>query len=120
MMGSMMTSCRPSVGDIWLAYVEFADHPGIGKVRPVVVIDVQMSACVVVAAKVTSRISSQGGSEERIPIVDWEACGLRKPSYVRLDQKLELAFENLLNDAPLGSLPKACVDTIAEKLRNVP
>ena len=35
-----MTSCEPAVGDVWLAYVEFSDHPGVGKVRPVVVIDV--------------------------------------------------------------------------------
>ena len=45
-----MTSCEPKPGDIWLAYVEFLDHPGIGKVRPVFVIDVQGEMCVAIAA----------------------------------------------------------------------
>lgn len=30
----MMPSHDPKPGEIWLAYVEFLDHPGIGKVRP--------------------------------------------------------------------------------------
>lgn len=50
-----MTLCNPRVGDIWLAHVEFADYPGIGKVRPVVVVDVREDACVVLAAKATSK-----------------------------------------------------------------
>lgn len=29
-----MTSCEPAPGGIWLAYVEYADHPEVGKVRP--------------------------------------------------------------------------------------
>ena len=29
-----MPSHDPKPGEIWLAYVEFLDHPGIGKVRP--------------------------------------------------------------------------------------
>ena len=32
--GSTMPSHDPKPGEIWLAYVEFLDHPGIGKVRP--------------------------------------------------------------------------------------
>ena len=31
---STMPSHDPKPGEIWLAYVEFLDHPGIGKVRP--------------------------------------------------------------------------------------
>ena len=31
---SAMPSHDPKPGEIWLAYVEFLDHPGIGKVRP--------------------------------------------------------------------------------------
>lgn len=50
-----MTLCNPRIGDIWLAYVEFADYPGIGKVRPVVVVDVHEDACVVLAAKATPK-----------------------------------------------------------------
>lgn len=50
-----MTLCNPRIGDIWLAYVEFADHPGTGKVHPVVVVDVREGACVVLAAKATPK-----------------------------------------------------------------
>ena len=66
-----MTLCEPEVGDIWLAYVEFSDHPGVGKVRPVVVVDVLSSTCLVVAAKVTSKDLRQSRSGNVVPIIDW-------------------------------------------------
>lgn len=50
-----MTLCNPRFGDIWLAYVGFVNHPGTGKVRPVVVVDAREDACVVLAAKATSK-----------------------------------------------------------------
>lgn len=34
----MTTSSEPRRGDIWLAYVAFADHPEVGKVRPVLIL----------------------------------------------------------------------------------
>lgn len=42
----------PRPWEIWLAYVRFADHPDVGKVRPIVIIDERVSA--IVAAKVTT------------------------------------------------------------------
>lgn len=49
--GSTMSSCEPRPGEIWLAYVDFLDHPGMGKVRPVFVIDVQKEMCIAIARK---------------------------------------------------------------------
>ena len=111
-----MTSREPAPGDIWLAYVEFADHPGVGKVRPVVVVEVHVDACVVLAAKVTSKDLRADGSGNCIPIIDWETCGLRKPSYIRLDQRLELAFERLLRDEPIGKLSGAYMDIVSRHI----
>ncbi|WP_165053390.1 type II toxin-antitoxin system PemK/MazF family toxin [Adlercreutzia sp. ZJ305] len=104
------------VGDVWLAYVEFADHPGAGKVRPVVVVDVRRDRCVAVAAKVTSKDLRADGSGRCVPIIDWDSCGLRKPSYIRLDQKLEIAFEGLLRDEPIGKLTWPYMEVIAKAL----
>lgn len=114
-----MTSCEPYPGDVWLAYVEFADHPGVGKVRPVFVVDVQSEMCVAVVAKVTSKDLREDGSGQCIPVIDWESCGLRKPSYIRLDQKIELAFENLLRDAPIGKLSDAYLALVANQLNKL-
>ena len=111
-----MTSRSPRVGEVWLAYVEFSDHPGVGKVRPVVVVGVSESACVAVAAKVTSRDLSADGSGRCLPIMGWESCGLRRPSYVRLDQRFELPFSDLLRGEPLGELPAAYVRLISDSL----
>ena len=49
-----MPNSSASLGpwQIWLAYVRFADHPEVGKVRPVVIIDDETIA--VVVAKITS------------------------------------------------------------------
>ncbi len=41
----------PQPWEVWLAYVRFADHPDVGKVRPVVILDNEIAAAVV--AKVT-------------------------------------------------------------------
>lgn len=111
-----MPSREPRPGEIWLAYVEFLDHPGIGKVRPVLVIDVRKETCIAIAAKVTSKDLREDGSGKCIPIIDWNECGLLKPSYLRLDQKLEVAFENLLRDEPLGVLPPAYLELVASAL----
>ena len=115
-----MTSLEPQVGDIWLAYVEFADHPGVGKVRPVVIVDVREESCVALAAKVTSKDLRADGSGRCVPIIGWERCGMRKPSYIRLDQKLEIAFEKLLRGEPIGRLPEPYVSIIASSIANVP
>ena len=70
-----MTSREPFVGDIWLAYVEFSDHPGVGKVRPVVVVDVRQDACVVLAAKVTSKDLRADGSGMCFPSLNGARAG---------------------------------------------
>ena len=111
-----MTSCKPAIGDIWLAYVEFSDHPGVGKVRPVVVIGIRDDSCIVIAAKVTSKDLRLDGSGNCIPIIDWDVYGLHKPSFIRLDQKFELAFESLLRDEPIGRLPQFYIDILSEAL----
>ncbi|MBQ9001599.1 MAG: type II toxin-antitoxin system PemK/MazF family toxin [Eggerthellaceae bacterium] len=104
---------------MWLAYVEFSDHPGVGKVRPVVVIDVVDDTCIVVAAKVTSKDLRQDSSGSVVPIIDWDECGLRKPSYIRIDQKLELSFESLLRDEPIGKLPDSYMGVIVRAISSI-
>lgn len=111
-----MTSCEPRPGQLWLAYVEFSDHPGVGKVCPVFIIDVQNKYCIALAAKVTSKDLRGNGAGQCIPITDWDTFGLRMPSYIRIDQKLELAFENLLNDAPPGTLPETYLELVRDEL----
>lgn len=107
-----MISPEPQVGDVWLAHVEFSDHPGIGKVRPVIVLEVQDKRCIAIVAKVTSKDLRADGSGQCLPILDWQDCGLRKPSYVRIDQKFELYFDKLLRGAPIGRVSKPYVQLI--------
>ena len=114
-----MASRRPGAGDIWHACVEFSDHPGVGKVRPVVVIDVIDDTCIVVAAKVTSKDLRQDRSGNVVPIIDWDECGLRKPSFIRTDQKLELSFESLLRDEPIGRLSDSYLNVIVQAISSI-
>lgn len=85
---------------VWLAYVRFADHPDVGKVRPVVIIDDETAA--VVAAKITSAQPSE--SYQYYELVDWQREGLLKPSRVQLAPLLALNRNDLLNGEPLGVL----------------
>ena len=80
---------------VWLAYVRFADHPDIGKVRPVVIIDSDTVA--VIAAKVTSASPQQHYQ-------DWKEEGLLKPSRIQLAPLFSLRPGDLLNGEPLGCL----------------
>lgn len=114
-----MTSPKPVVGDIWLAYLEFSDHPGVGKVRPVLVVDVEGDACIVVVAKVTSKDLRESSNVPCLPIINWNRYGLVKPSYIRLDQRFELAYERLLRDAPIGRLPRSLMDVVADALDEI-
>lgn len=48
-----MTSSSPKPGDVWFTYHRFIDKPDIGKVRPIVVVDVDGDE--VLALKITSK-----------------------------------------------------------------
>ncbi len=85
---------------VWLAYVRFADHPDVGKVRPVVVIDGETVA--IVAAKVTS--ARPQPHYRYYELMDWQDEGLVKPSRVQLAPLLSLRRGDLLNGEPLGAL----------------
>lgn len=87
---------------IWLAYVRFADHPEVGKVRPIVVIDSDTIA--VIAAKVTS--AAPLDHYQYYELMDWKEEGLLKPSRIQLAPLLTLRYEDLLNGEPLGYLSK--------------
>ena len=45
---------EPEVYDVWLMRVEFPDHPGVGKVRPVIVTRVEEDRVSGIVVKVTS------------------------------------------------------------------
>ena len=92
------TKARP--WEVWLAYVRFADHPDIGKVRPVVILDQDVFAIVV--AKITSAQQSERFSY--CELEDWMDEGLLKPSRVQLTPLFRVAPHELLKDEPLGVL----------------
>lgn len=85
---------------VWLAYVRFADHPEVGKVRPVVILDNETIA--IVAAKITS--AAPQSHYQYYELMDWKEEGLLKPSRIQLAPLLALRPEDLLNDDSLGCL----------------
>lgn len=48
------TPNEPRLYDVWLMWVEFPDHPGIGKPRPVVITEVDGDLVSGIVAKLTS------------------------------------------------------------------
>ncbi len=85
--------------DVWLAYVRFADHAEVGKVRPVVVLD---NADAVVVAKVTT--AAPNDRFAYCDLEDWRSEGLLRPSRVQLVPLFVLDIADFLNEAPLGAL----------------
>lgn len=99
---------------IWLAYVRFADHPEVGKVRPIVIIDSDTVA--VIAAKITS--AAPLTSYQYYELQDWKEEGLLKPSRVQLNPLLSLNHDDLLNGEPLGCLSERDQSVLAVLLED--
>ena len=99
-----ISSDTPAAGEVWLAYLRFSDKPDIGKVRPVLVLQGAGNTCAAraICLKVTSRTADDGRCD--MAVKGWEKCGLRKPSFVRIDQIFELDRESFLGDKKLGDM----------------
>ena len=59
---------EPEVYDVWLMRVEFPDHPGVGKVRPVIVTRVEEDRVSGIVVKVTSVTTWNGPGD--VPLLD--------------------------------------------------
>ena len=93
-------SPKPAPWEVWLVYLRFADHPDVGKVRPVVIIDDRAAAIVV--AKVTTTDPQKRYTY--CELADWERERLLKPSRVQVAPLFQLAQSDLPNGEPLGML----------------
>jgi mRNA interferase MazF len=111
----MTTSCSPQQGEIYLAYLEFSDKPGVGKVRPVLILENEEKQLVVTVAKVTS--VSSGEVNSRFELKNWQDYGLLKPSFVRYDQRFRVSIDKILNDKPLGKLEIELFKAITEAIK---
>ena len=95
-----MTSCDPHVGEVWLTYLHFTDHPELGKVRPVVIVEV--SGNELVALKITS--TSPRPEHGDVSVKDLQCAGLRLPSSIWVKPPFILRKDELLRNAPIGTL----------------
>ena len=97
----------PKQAEVWLAYLNFKDKPKAGKVRPVLILDEHSDSTVrrVICLKITTQHPEDGRVDFKIK--GWEQCGLKKPSYARLDQVFEIKTEKLLRNSPLGVMNNA-------------
>ena len=108
-----MTTPRFREGQVWLAYVHFADKPKVGKVRPVVILyaedKLKVSVC-----RVTSRPLTDPTD---IYIDEWESCGLVKPSCIRADIIFELPNSDILSEKPLGEIQERTLVEVFRKIK---
>ena len=114
----MTTLSKPKPGEIWLAYLEYSDKPGIGKVRPVLILEEESKKVVVLAAKVTSVRSCDNSTQ--VELKNWSSYGLVKPSFVRTNQKFRVSLDKILGDKPLGKLENELFEKIFDAIKAVP
>ncbi|KAA8828208.1 type II toxin-antitoxin system PemK/MazF family toxin [Bifidobacterium myosotis] len=88
------TPSEPRPYDVWLMWVEFPDYPGIGKPRPVVITEVDGDLVSDIVAKVNS--NTDWNETGDVPLLDWRAEGLLKPSLVRCSQRFYFGRSDLL------------------------
>lgn len=108
-----MTTSKFKEGQIWLAYVHFADKPKVGKVRPVVILNAEeqlkVSVCRVTSRHVTDPCD--------VFIEEWESCGLVKPSCIRADIIFELPNSDILSENPFGEIHEKTLDEVLKKIK---
>lgn len=107
------SSVSPAPWEVWLAYVRFADHPDVGKVRPVIILDEEAAAIVV--AKVTT--AAPQGAFSYCELLDWKQEGLLKPSRVQIAPLFRINPLDLLNGSPMGVLSERDRHALNEALR---
>lgn len=82
----IQTSCNPAPWEIWWAYVEFEDQPGIGKMRPVLVYQTDGKS-LVLALKMTTHPIRSGYAGE-YEIIDYAGAGLKKKTVIRCSKAM--------------------------------
>ena len=112
---SKFSATRFQAGQIWIAYVHFADKPKVGKVRPVIVLDAKNASekLLVSVCRITTRPLTDPND---IFIEEWETCGLVKPSCIRTDIIFELPLSDILSHSPIGEVN---TETLMQTLRKV-
>ena len=100
--------------DVWLMWVEYPDHPGVGKARPVVITEVDDDGVSGVIVKVTGNVSWNDPGD--VVLVDWREAGLLKPSLVRCGQRYEFMPGDLYKW--FGSLTDTDAARVAEGLED--
>ncbi|MEG0291018.1 MAG: hypothetical protein RR941_06350 [Erysipelotrichaceae bacterium] len=73
------------VGDIFYAYVRFAEDEQKGKERPIVAMKSEDDTWK--AFKITSRIEKRLNHKYGYMMEDWEKSGLTKPSIIKCDRE---------------------------------
>lgn len=88
--------------EIWLAEVAFESEPEFSKKRPVLILG-NGQMCFVNIAPITSHSPREYDFFD-YKIKNWEECGLKKPSTIRLDHKAEISETKLFRK--FGTLSK--------------
>ena len=111
-----MTNSIPLVSpyDVAIAWVAYADHPGVGKPRPIIVLKSDERVALVVAAKVTSHAPRPEVAGE-VALLDWELEGLALPSTARCSQVVEVRLGDI--GKVVGSLTQRDRERLVEGLR---
>ena len=107
-----MTTPEFKLGQIWIAYVYFADNIKVGKVRPVVIVNTE-DVLKVSVCRITSRPLTDPSD---VFIEEWQDCGLVKPSCIRADIVFELPLSDILSEKPIGEINSETLMKVLEKL----
>jgi hypothetical protein len=105
--------------DVFLAYINFSDLP-YGKVRPTVVVEVELTEDSVALFPVYSHKRNWSSTDRRshlIKIVDWEKAGLENSeSYIDISEIIEYSKLELSKFKKIGHLSDSDIDKLNTSL----
>lgn len=95
--------------DIYWYEFLFGDNKAESKLRPVLVLDVDI---ILPIAKITSK---DPRTKKDYRIINWKEAGLYKPSVIRFDKNALISKSDLSDDNYIGHLSKEDIDNIKSK-----
>ena len=97
----------PQPYEVWCIPFVFDDQPGVFKFRPVIIGGIGKGGVelMLLSVKVTSHPPRQG-IEGEIPLLDWQAAGLSKPSTARCSKTILVPLSLFRGKKKYGRLTK--------------
>lgn len=107
----------PDIREIYRVKIFFEDNPFEFKIRPILIIDVNLDSGLFTITEITSsqpKVPPSYYDQFKEPIINWRRAGLTEPSYVKTHKIFRVEKDKLLEY--VGKMPSHDFDRILARI----